>query len=313
MRTSGAPFSPRAYAYLAVCCAVLLTSRQQVLLSALVEQVRHAAPEAGLELGRRHAGRPAGLRRRAAPARRAGACSSRTTAPSPRFADNADAEALLFVRRDLVRHLLAVPLREVESPDELVQLAAEPASAAAPATACAACWSRSRPLLVDDVDDESWAWLRQSQRREATIVRGGLRPASWRSAPRAWPPSTRATSSPTCVFPRGGTLGHAALLDRRRARPPAAPGDASRRRRRRVGAGAGPACSTTSSMSCSPATARGGATTTSSIPSGSRADVEELLVAMGLLRRRDGRLRLAAIANRYAPDRRADQRRPTLD
>ena len=47
-RTSGSPFSPRAYAYLSLCCAVLLTGRQQVLLSWLVEEVRQAATEAGL-------------------------------------------------------------------------------------------------------------------------------------------------------------------------------------------------------------------------------------------------------------------------
>ena len=50
-RASGAPFSPRTYAYLALCCSVLLTGRQQVLLSGLVDDVRNAAVEAGVDLG----------------------------------------------------------------------------------------------------------------------------------------------------------------------------------------------------------------------------------------------------------------------
>ena len=60
LRPSGAPFSPRAYTYLALCCAVLLTSRQQVLLSSLVDEVRHAGTEAGITSAttrRRTAGR----------------------------------------------------------------------------------------------------------------------------------------------------------------------------------------------------------------------------------------------------------------
>ena len=50
-RRSKAVFSPRDYTYLALLCAVLLTSRQQVLLSTVVADVRHAAAEAEIGLG----------------------------------------------------------------------------------------------------------------------------------------------------------------------------------------------------------------------------------------------------------------------
>ena len=114
-RTSGSPFSPRAYAYLSLCCAVLLTGRQQVLLSSLVEEVRHGG----------HGGRARRGATTRSTARRDLAAALRhlvelgvlveDDGTVASLADDADAEALLFVRRELVRHLLAVPLREVDA------------------------------------------------------------------------------------------------------------------------------------------------------------------------------------------------------
>ena len=66
-----------------------------------------------------------------------------------------------------MRHLLAVPLREVEHPDELVRLAAEPGVGGGARHRVRRLLVEEPAVLVDDVDDESWAWLRQSQRREA--------------------------------------------------------------------------------------------------------------------------------------------------
>src|SRR5262249_24021515 len=45
------PFSPRDYPYLVLVCSVLLTTRSQVLLSAVVSEVRQAAAEAGIASG----------------------------------------------------------------------------------------------------------------------------------------------------------------------------------------------------------------------------------------------------------------------
>src|ERR687892_275084 len=240
-RASGSPFSPRAYAYLALCCAVLLTGRQQVLLSGLVEQVRNAAAEAGVDLGDDS---QADRRAFVAALRQlvAWGVLVEDDGTVSAFADDASAEALLFVRRDLVRHLLAVPLREVETPDELV-IRVEGVAAIDPR---------------DELTDEA--------------------------------------------FPRGGTLGHAALL---------AISELARRLR--------PETPT-----------RDEVTATVPVPEGLLdevvagllerhrrrwkqdyvdhperlpRDVEDLLVAMGLLRRSaGGELRLAAVANRYAPE-----------
>ena len=298
-RASGAPFSPRAYAYLSLCCSALLTGRQQVLLSALVEQVRAGAVEAGIELGvDSHADRRdfvAALRQLVT-----WGVLVEDDGTVGAFADDAEAQALLFVRRDVVRHLLAIPLREVDHPDDLVRLAAEPGIGGGARHRVRRLLVEEPAVLADDLDDESWAWLRQSQRREARTLADlfGLELEIRAEGVAAIDPRDELSDE---AFPRGGTLGHAALL-------------AISELARRVAA----------------APTRDEVVSTVPVPDGlldevvaalleahgSRwkqeyvdhperlpRDVEDLLVAMGLLRRsRDGELRVTAVANRYVPE-----------
>ncbi len=300
-RPSGAPFSPRAYAYLALGCSVLLTGRQQILLSSLVEQVRTAAAEAGIELGvDSHADRRdfvAALRQLVS-----WGLLVEDDGTVGAFAEDADAEALLFVRRDLVRHLLAVPLREVEHPDELVRLAAEPGAGGGARHRVRRLLVEEPAVLADDLDDESWAWLRQSQRREARTFAElfGVELEIRAEGVAAIDPRDELTDE---AFPRGGTLGHAALL-------------AISELAGRLGPTA--------------AAVRDDVVSTVPVPDGLldavvaalldehgprwrqeyvdhperlARDVEDLLVAMGLLRPDPaGGLRLAAVAKRYAPE-----------
>ena len=299
-RTSGTPFSPRAYSYLALCCSVLLTGRQQILLSALIEEVRHAAVEAGVDLGGdSHADRlafVAALRQLVA-----WGVLVEDDGTVDALAGDAGAEALLFVRRDLVRHLLAVPLREIEQPDELVRLSAQPGLGSGARHRVRRLLVEEPAVLADDVDEESWAWLRQSQRREARTFAEvfGLELEIRAEGVAAIDPRDELTDEP---FPRGGTLGHASLLAvselARRLGPDSVPRDA--------------------------------VVSTVPVPSGMleevvadllgqhrprwrqeyvdhperlSSDVEDLLVAMGLLRLTpEGDLRLTAVANRYAPE-----------
>ncbi|MGH9230085.1 MAG: TIGR02678 family protein [Acidimicrobiales bacterium] len=300
-RPSGAPFSPRAYAYLALCCSVLLTGRQQVLLSALVEQVRNAAGEAGVELGGdNHADRRAfvGALRQLV----AWGVLVEDDGTVGAFADDAGAEALLFVRRDLVRHLLAVPLREVEHPDELVRLAADPGAGAGVRHLVRRLLVEEPAVLAGDVDDESWAWLRQSQRREARTFFElfGLEFEIRAEGVAAIDSRDELTDE---AFPRGGTLGHAALLAigelARRLRPESLPRDEP--------------------LSMVPVPEGLLDEVVAELlgrhrqrwkqqyvdhPERLPRDVEDLLAAMGLLRRgpRRGELHLAAVANRYAAE-----------
>jgi len=299
-RSSGAPFSPRTYAYLALCCSALLTGRQQILLSALAEQVRHAATEAGIDLGYdNHADRRAfvaALRQLVA-----WGVLVEDDGTVGAFADDAGAEALLFVRRDLVRHLLAVPLREVEHPDKLVRLAAEPGAGAGARHRVRRLLVEEPAVLADDVDEESWAWLRQSQRREARTLSEvfGLELEIRAEGVAAIDRRDELTDE---AFPRGGTVGHAALLAVSelacRLRPETPPRDEV----------AGTVAVPEGMLDEVVATvherhARRWKQEYLDHPGRLARDVEDLLVAMGLLRRADGgRLHLAAVANRYAPE-----------
>lgn len=298
-RVSGSPFSPRAYAYLALCCSVLLTSRQQVLLSALADEVRTvAAPEAGIDLGE---DTQADRRAFVAALRQlvAWGVLVEDEGTVGAFAEKESAEALLTVRRDLVRHLLAVGLREIDDPDEVVRVAAEPVVGAGARHRVRRLLVEEPAVLAGDVDDESWAWLRQSQRREARTFGElfGLELEIRAEGVAAVDPRDELTDE---AFPRVGTLGHAALL----------------------------AIGALASELRPAAVARDEVVSTVAVPEGRLGelvveltsrhaarwsneyvdhpdrllrDVEDLLVAMGLLRRGpDGELRLAAVASRYA-------------
>lgn len=299
-RSSGAPFSPRTYAYLALCCSALLTGRHQILLSALAEQVRHAASEAGIDLGYdNHADRRAfvaALRQLVH-----WGVLVEDDGSVGAFADDAGAEALLFVRRDLVRHLLAVPLREVEQPEELVRLAAEPGAGAGARHRVRRLLVEEPAVLADDVDEESWAWLRQSQRREARtfLELFGLALEIRAEGVAAIDPRDELTDE---AFPRGGTLGHASLLVvselARRLRP-----DTTRRDELVTTVAVPEGMLDEVVAAVHERHGRRWKQDYLDHPGRLTHDVEDLLVRMGLLRRAGGgQLRLTAVANRYAPD-----------
>ena len=261
--------------------------------------MRHAATEAGVDLGYdNHADRRAFV----AALRQLVAWGVLVEDDSTvgAFADDAGAEALLFVRRDLVRHLLAVPLREVEHPDELVRLAAEPGAGAGARHRVRRLLLEEPAVLADDVDEESWAWLRQSQRREARTFSEvfGLELEIRAEGVVAVDPRDELTDE---AFPRGGTVGHAALLVvselARRLRPHAPRDEVT------------PTVAVPDGMldevvaAVHERHARRWKQEYLDHPGRLARDVEDLLVAMGLLRRAGGgRLHLTAVANRYAPE-----------
>lgn len=120
----GAPFTPRAYAYLALTLAVLTGAGPQLLLSGLVGEVRSAAAEAGIDAGDDLAERRAlvaALRRLIV----LGVLTETDGSVAP-WAEDTTAEALITVDVELLRHLVAGPLARAGDPDELLELAAEP-------------------------------------------------------------------------------------------------------------------------------------------------------------------------------------------
>lgn len=300
LRASGVPFSPRAYAYLSLCCSALLTGRQQVLLSALVDQVRMGAAEAGIELGvDSHADRrdfAAALRQLVT-----WGVLVEDDGTVAAFADDATSEALLYVHRDLVRHLLAVPLREVDDPDELVRLAAEPGAGGGARHLVRRLLVEEPAVLADDLDDDSWSWLRQSQGREARAFEEllGLQLEIRAEGVAAIDPREELTDEP---FPRGGTLGHAALLAVSELACRLTPADVGRDD---VVATVPVPRGLLGHIVAALVGEHGRRWRRDSVerPDRLARDVEDLLVGVGLLRREaDGGLRLAAIASRYVPD-----------
>jgi uncharacterized protein (TIGR02678 family) len=207
-RSSGAPWSPRTYAYLSLVIATLLTSRLQVLLSHLIDDVRSAATEAGIELGD-----STSERRDLVVALRQlvewGAIEE-DEGHVDGFATDASSEALLFVRHEIVRHLLAVPIRDVDSPDALIDLAAAPGPGGV-RHHVRRLLVETPAVLADDVDDDAWSWLRQSQRRERDVIADaiGLELEIRAEGVAAIDEREELTDEP---FPRQGSLGHAALL-----------------------------------------------------------------------------------------------------
>lgn len=296
-RPSGTPFSPRAYAHLSLCCAVLLTARQQVLLSSLVEQVRHAATEAGVTWTEdSHADRRAFVAALRHLVELGVLVEDDGTVAA--LADDSEAEALLYVRRDLVRHLLAVPLRDVESPDELVRLAAEPSLGGGPRHRVRRLLVEEPAVLAGDVDDESWAWLRQSQRRESSILDDslGLELEIRAEGVAAVDPRDELTD---LAFPSGGTLGHAALLTIAELASTSAPPPSGDELVAWAPIPDGELHAVVGAL-----VERHGQRWRNDYvdhPARLIADVEELLVAMRLLRRRGDGHELSAVANRYAP------------
>jgi uncharacterized protein (TIGR02678 family) len=297
LRPSGTPFSPRAYTYLSLCCAVLLTSRQQLLLSSLVDDVRHAGSEAGIAWGD-----DTTCDRRALVAALSQLVAWGVLVEDDgtvgAYADNSAAEALLFVRRDLVRHLLAIPLREVEHVDELVAVAAD-AGPGGPRHRARRLLADGPAVVADDVDDETWAWLRNFQRREAGIFADafGLELEIRAEGVAAIDPRDELSD---ITFPRGGTLGHAALLTVgelvRRLRPPDLPRDAV------VASVPIPDSMLDDIVGALLANhptwwSKDYVDHPERLP----RDVEDLLVSMRLVRRGADGLRLSAIASRYAP------------
>lgn len=299
--SSKAPFAPRDYTYLALLCSVLLTARTQVLLSSVVADVRQAAAEAEVELGadtlteRRalvHA-----LRRLVvfgAVVEDAGSVDD--------YADDPSKEALLWVEPEIIRHLLAVSLREVDSPDDLV-------AQTGPGPDAVRHSVRRRVIecpvvMADELPEPERLWLRQYQRREAQILDEnlGLRLEIRAEGVAALDPGEELTD---VRFPREGTLGQAALLtvallvEQLRSEEPSA----------------------TVAPGVLDSVVRGLLATHSrrwakdyvEHPERLVVEVEDLLVDMGLLARSgDGGLRLRAVAARYAPEPQPIDRAPSL-
>lgn len=206
--TTQTPFTPRAYTYLTLAIAALLTCREQLLLSQLVTSIRTAATDASITLD----DSPAERRTLTAALRHlvGWGVIAEDEGHVDRLADDPDAEALLTVNRAVVRHLVAGPLRRAASPEELIAEAAD-AGLGAARHGVRRKLVETPAVYLDDLDDEERTWLRHNQRREAELLGRyfGLDLEVRAEGVAAIDPHDALTDRD---FPDAGTLNQAALL-----------------------------------------------------------------------------------------------------
>ncbi|WP_017627729.1 TIGR02678 family protein [Nocardiopsis chromatogenes] len=166
-KANGAAFTPRAYAYLCLVLAELTGTSGQVLLSGLVDQVRAAGAEAGLDLG----GGIVDRRALVAALRHLidlGVLSETDGSVGP-WAEDAGREALLTVDVELLGHLVAAPLGRLEGPAQL-------AAGGAPGAGEDVRYAVRRRLVEDpvvlngDLTADQRDWLRTRLRQESELL-----------------------------------------------------------------------------------------------------------------------------------------------
>ncbi|MGI5119090.1 TIGR02678 family protein [Marinactinospora thermotolerans] len=221
VRDSGAEFTPRSYAYLALALAALVDAPPVVRLAELAAWVREAAVEAGLDLD--PADRAAERRAFTAALRvlsRRGVVGERDGSLAGYAADG-EHEVRLEVRADIARRVVAHPPHAVEEPDVFLAEAARDDAAGDPHNAELTIRRRLAETAVlyrDDLPAPQRVWLAHHQWRAVAelgellgcdaeiraegialvLPRDGTQDGGW--------------AGRSAVFPGPGPVGRAALL-----------------------------------------------------------------------------------------------------
>ncbi|CRK61818.1 FIG087842: Hypothetical protein [Alloactinosynnema sp. L-07] len=166
--TRGEPgLTPRAYAYICLTMAALTGVGRQVLLSRLVADVRGAASEAGIGVVDDIADRralTAALRHLIGLG-----VITETDGSVAGLIGEAPAEALITIHTDLLGQLLAGPLTESTSADDLVARAASPGRLGVEHAVRRRLVENPVTLHADLPPDEA-DWLLRRQRRESVVL-----------------------------------------------------------------------------------------------------------------------------------------------
>ncbi|MEU0517676.1 TIGR02678 family protein [Streptosporangium sp. NPDC006007] len=165
-RSTGAPFTPRAYACLALALSVLVTAPEQLLLSRLVADIKAAAADAGVEL--EGTGRASEKRSLVAALRRLvdWGVLTETEGSVGAAARDDGGEALITVDREIARAVVAGPLTQSLDGADLVRRAADPGFGG-PRTYVRRMLVETPAVYLDELTDAERDWLRTRQRREA--------------------------------------------------------------------------------------------------------------------------------------------------
>ena len=206
-----APFTPRTYVHLALVCAALLAPGvgEQILISALVDQIRADAAEQSVTGHRRHQ-RPAPAGDRPQAARGLGRGDRDRRDRSTAWGERREDEALLSINRPLLIHLLPSPLHQFDDGRGHLVTASTPSRRAG---GSGSGWWRTRPCSGPSCRTTSSTCCPGS----ATSWPGSWMRTSgwcWRSGPRArWPTIRPAGRRLTDLdFPGSGSAKQAALL-----------------------------------------------------------------------------------------------------
>ncbi|SDC98055.1 TIGR02678 family protein [Actinokineospora iranica] len=207
--TRGEPaLSPRAYAYVCLTMAALTGVGKQVLLSRLVADVRATAAEAGVavadDIGDRRA-LTAALRHLIGLG-----VITETDGSVAGLIGEATAEALITIHTDLLGQLLAGPLAEAESADELIESAASPGQLGTEHAVRRRLVENPVTLHADLPADEA-DWLLRRQRRESVVLERcfGLITETRAEGVAVTDPEEYLTD---VLFPSTGTVARIALL-----------------------------------------------------------------------------------------------------
>lgn len=204
--TRGEPsLSPRGYAYLALTLAALTGIGRQVLLSRLVDDVRAAAGEAGVEVSDDQSDRralTAALRHLVA----LGVVQETEGTVSA----EAQVEALITIDTELLGQLVTGPLAEAAGPRDLIDRAAS-AGPRGTEHAVRRRLVEDPVVLYDELPPEQVRWLRQNQTGEARVLERyfGLVTETREEGVAASDPEDYLTD---LVFPGPGTVSRIALL-----------------------------------------------------------------------------------------------------
>lgn len=163
-RRSGASFTPRAYALFCLTLAALTRARSQLLVDELVQQVRSAAVDAGLDVDLDAVRDRRALHAALVALIGLGVLRERD-GDLEHWVDQRT-QSLLDVRRDLLALLVAAPLASATSAADLLERAALPSAAGGARTAIRRRLLESPLLTVEELPADHAEWWSRNRNRE---------------------------------------------------------------------------------------------------------------------------------------------------
>lgn len=208
--TTARPFEPRAYALLCLALAALTRCPAQLLLDELVAQVRSAVADAGLAVDLDTVADRRALAAALGALLELGVLVERD-GDFTRWAEDGATQSLLDVRRDRLRLLVVAGLSGAEGPQDLLDTAALPSAAGGARVAVRRALVESPVLSTQDLTEDQAQWWRRNRPREAEWFRDhvGLELELRAEGALAIDPDETLTD---VAFPGTGSARHAALL-----------------------------------------------------------------------------------------------------